>query len=102
MNKSNYKDELISATKVTQILDISAHTLNSWYQFYTDDTLEKPEDMPNLPDYIQERPRGPRFWRSEDVESLKKFKEWVPKGRGGVMGRINERYWSERYRKHSK
>lgn len=100
MINTNY--ELISATKVTQMLDISAHTLNSWYQFYNDESLEKPEDMPKLPEYIQERPRGPRFWKSNDIKALQEFKEWVPKGRGGVMGRVNERYWSDRYRKNSK
>lgn len=89
---------LLTATKVIQQLDISARTLDSWYKFYNG-SYEKPEGMPKLPPYIQERPRGPRFWKQSDMTALKEFKEWVPKGRGGVMGRVNEQYWSPQYRK---
>ena len=90
---------LLSATQVTQRLNISAHTLDTWYKYYGDETLEKPENMPELPVYIQQRPRGPRFWKEFDIATLLAFKQWVPKGRGGVMGRVNERYWSVNYRK---
>lgn len=89
---------LLSATKVIQQLDISARTLDSWYKFYNG-PYEKPEGMPELPEYTQTRPRGPRFWKQSDMPALKAFKEWIPKGRGGVMGRVNEHCWSPQYRK---
>ena len=57
---------------------------------YYNSDLEKPDDMPKLPKYIQYRPRGPRYWKQSDIPALLAFKEWVPKGRSGVMGRINE------------
>lgn len=91
--------DMLTATKVIQHLDISSRTLDSWYKFYAS-TEEKPEGMPELPPYIQTRPRGPRYWKESDIPALLAFKEWVPKGRGGVMGRINERCWSPQYRKN--
>lgn len=92
------KDILLSVTKVVQQLDISARTLDSWYKYYNGN-YEKPNDMPTLPPYTQSRPRGPRFWKQSDMPALQAFKEWVPKGRGGVMGRVNEHNWSPQYRK---
>lgn len=88
--------EKISATKVTQYLDISYNTLNSWYRWYNNPMYPKPKDMPKLPEFIQDTPRGPRYWTEDDLYDLRKFKEWIPKGRNGVMGDYNARYWGER------
>ena len=90
-------NDMLSATKVTQKLNISARTLDSWYKFYQSN-LDKPNGMPKLPDYVQTRPRGPRYWNPSDIKQLKKFQEWIPRGRNGVMGRINERNWAHKYR----
>lgn len=90
-------EAVMSATKVTQALDISARTLDNWYKYYHSD-IEKPDDMPTLPEYYQSRYKGPRYWKVSDISALQAFKDWIPRGRGGVMGRINERYWSNRYR----
>ena len=86
----------ITATKITQFLDISVQTLNSWYAWYNDPEFEKPEGTPYLPPYEQEHPRAPRYWTEDDLYDLRKFKEWVPKGRGGVMGNHNARFWGVR------
>lgn len=95
------KNDLLTASKVSQKLDISTRTLDNWYKFYTGD-FDHPDDMPTLPEYIQESVRGPRYWKPEDIKTLKKFKEWIPRGRGGVMGRLNERYWSAEHRQNNK
>ena len=92
-------ENLLTATKVIRQLDISARTLDAWYIYYNSD-LEKPKDMPELPMYEQSRPRGPRYWKQSDIPKMKAFKEWIPKGRNGVMGRINERFWCTSYRKN--
>lgn len=86
----------ITATKITQFLDISVQTLNSWYAWYNDPKFEKPEGTPYLPPYEQANPRAPRYWTEDDLYDLRKFKEWVPKGRGGVMGNHNARFWGAR------
>lgn len=89
----------ISATKITQFLDISYATLNSWYKWYNDDNFVKPKNTPYLPPYKQDHPRAPRYWTPDDLYDLKKFKEWVPKGRRGVMGEYNQRFWGNRNKK---
>lgn len=86
----------ITATKISQFLNISVATLNSWYKWYNNEEFSKPKDTPYLPPYIQDTPRGPRYWTEDDLYDLRKFKEWIPKGRGGVMGDCNARYWGER------
>lgn len=88
--------EKITATKISQFLNISTTTLNSWYKWYNDPTFKKPKDTPYLPPYSQEHPRAPRYWTEDDLYDLRKFKEWIPKGRGGVMGDCNARYWGAR------
>ncbi|MBO7212398.1 MAG: hypothetical protein J6V44_15530 [Methanobrevibacter sp.] len=98
MIKDNEK--LLTASKVAQELDISTKTLNNWYMWYYDDTIEKPKNFPKLPDFIQEYPKGPRYWTIEDVVQLKKFQAWRPTGRAGVMGRVSEKYYgTKRYAK---
>lgn len=85
----------LSANKVSQYLDISTVTLANWYKFYNSD-IDKPKDMPELPAYEQLHPRGPKYWKQEDLPKLKAFQDWIPKGRGGVMGLYNARYWGAR------
>ena len=85
-----------SANKISQYLDISVQTLNSWYKWYNDESIVKPPDTPFLPPYEQASTRGKRLWSEDYLYDLRKFKEWIPKGRGGVMGDINARCWGER------
>lgn len=86
----------LTASKVAQALDISPGTLTNWYRWYENAGEEKPSETPALPNYTQESIRGPRFWREEDIPQLRKFQEWIPKGRGGVMGSWNAKFWGAR------
>ena len=88
--------EKLTAMKVCQQLDIAPQTLNNWYKWYSSSEFKKPEGMPELPPYEQAGPRAPRFWSEEAVEQLRVFKEWIPKGRGGVMGSYTARFWGSR------
>ena len=88
--------EKFTAIKVCQQLDISPQTLNNWYRWYVSPDYSKPEGMPELPSYIQNGPRTTRYWTEEGVKKLKQFKDWLPKGRGGVMGEYSARFWGER------
>ena len=85
-----------SASYVANKLNISTKTLNNWYKWYQDSTIEKPEDFPALPEFIQESVRGPRYWTESDIKQLKKFQEWLPHGRNGVMGAVSRQYWSKK------
>ena len=86
----------LSATKVAQHLDISVPTLNSWYKWYLNDEFKKPKGVPTLPKYEQSGPRAVRYWDPKDLPLLEEFQRWIPKGRGGLMGSMNARYWGER------
>lgn len=86
----------LTATKISQHLDISVSTLNSWYAWYMNDDYEKPKDVPILPKYEQSGQRTIRYWDEKDIPILKAFQEWVPKGRGGLMGSHNAKYWGVR------
>lgn len=95
---TNNNNEMLTATKVCQHLDISFRTLDNWYKYAKSD-IEKPADMPVLPQYTQERARAIRLWNPNDLPALEAFKNWIPKGRNGVMGRINQKYWKPEFRK---
>ena len=89
----------LSASQVMAKLNISYPTLNNWYKYYLDETIEKPKDMPELPMYQQNGTRGVRLWEASDIKKLKKFKDWIPKGRNGVMGKVSSNYWGARQQK---
>lgn len=83
--------EWLSLTKVCKELDIVTDTLQTWYKWWNDKTEEKPDDCPGLPHRIREGER--LFWLARDLPQLRAFKEWVPKGRAGVMGKYNRMRW---------
>ena len=85
-------ENLFTSSRVANALDVSVKTLSSWYKWYQDDSIEKPKNFPQLPEYLQEHKNAPRYWTKDGVKQLKKFKKWVPKGRNGVMGAINNQY----------
>lgn len=91
-------NEKISSMGVCKELNISYRTLERWYKWYNS-LSDVPKDVPKLPMYEQAKPRGAKFWTSEDVEQLKEFKKWIPKGRNGIMGRVSQRYWKPELRK---
>lgn len=86
----------LTASKVSQALDISVITLNNWYAWYMNDEIDKPDDMPELPKYEQAYERATRYWNEEDIKLIKIFQEWIPRGRGGVMGAQSSKYWGDR------
>lgn len=92
----------MTATQVAQHLEISVRTLDNWVKWYYDPNTHKPVDTPVVPAPTQEWVRGPRYWTAGEVKALEVFKAWVPKGRAGVMGETNSRYWGERGRRANK
>ena len=90
---------LLTASEVANKLGVSVKTLTIWYKWYNDSSIQKPKDCPELPMYQQDSPHGKRFWDKKHISKLKKFKNWVPKGRNGLMGSINKQFWSKTYTK---
>ena len=90
------KNGMLTASEVCNQLGISVKTLTNWYKWYYDDNFDKPENIPELPMYIQTHKNGPRFWTEQSLQGLHKFHEFLPKGRNGIMGEFSKRYWPAR------
>jgi hypothetical protein len=86
----------LTATRVAQHLDISVPTLTNWYRWYNNPDYDKPSNVPELPKYEQNGKRATRYWKEEDLPKLIKFRDWVPKGRAGIMGEHNAQFWGDR------
>lgn len=85
----------LSASQVANRLDISVNTLSNWYRWKAQE-IDTPVSAPKLPQFTRDWVGGPRRWEESDLPALQAFKEWIPKGRAGVMGKTNSRYWGER------
>ena len=82
--------KLLNVDDVCDELGITTATLANWYKFKT----ENPEaEICNLlPEIIRIGPRNARFWRVEDLDRLKTFRDEMPRGRRGIMGSVTQRY----------
>lgn len=82
--------KLLNAQEVAVIVGISVPTLNSWYKWRK---LEPDHEMSTLlPDYVQEGGRQTRYWKDTDVWKLIEFRQRIPKGRNGILGKVTQQY----------
>lgn len=86
----------LTASQVAAKVDVSVYTLKRWYKWYESLSAEEFEKhilnkMPKLPDYLTIGTTAWRYWDEEDIPQIKKFKEWVPNTRAGVMGSLNKK-----------
>lgn len=91
--KDTEQGKYLTTPQVAERVGVSTKTLNNWYKYYVSDS-EKPANMPELPMYIQKVYRGLKLWKPEDIDKIIAFKEWIPRGKNGVMADISSRYWS--------
>lgn len=85
VSRKNYKElGYLTATQVAAELNTSVITLTRWYDWYA---ISENKDCPKLPPYIRENDNdnSRRYWRSEDIPQLIKFKRWIPYGFGRQM-----------------
>ncbi|MBQ4543382.1 MAG: hypothetical protein IJA19_04345 [Clostridia bacterium] len=90
------KEGYLGASQVANALDISVITLSNWYRWWKTTDTSKLAGVPPLPDFEQDGPRAPRYWKEEDLDKLREFQKWVPKGRNGLMGEVSKRFWSNK------
>lgn len=85
----------VSISEVAQQLEVSNDTIFRWYQWYEDDSFEKPEDLV-LPKYVYLDKRRTKFFHINDVDLLKDFKKSLGKDGKyrGVMAKYNSYFWS--------
>lgn len=87
----------LSTMQVCYLLGIYPNTLMNWYKYINKtDPADLPKDCPGLPPYTQSHKGGKKFWSPSDLHQLYAFKQWVPKGRGGVMSEISKDYWCQK------
>lgn len=91
------KKEYLTLIEVSMKVGVSIQTLNNWYAF----KRMRPDNeyAKMLPDYIQEGKGNRRLWKATDIEQIKKFKEVLPQGRGGILGCVTQRYENKRRNK---
>lgn len=87
---------MLTAIQLAGILNVGVERISAWYKWYNDDNFKKPNDLPELPEYYRKHPTSKRYWKKEDVKKIKKFQEALGRGRAGVMGEFNARFWQER------
>lgn len=87
---SEAPEKLIGIDEIYMKTGIHPNTINTWYRWYDNDSIEKPSCVPHLPVYQQFEKRGKRFWREDDIKFILEFKKWVPKGRAGLMGNVSQ------------
>lgn len=94
------EDRLLNATEVAMIAGCSVPMLNMWYKWrdlHPDNEIAK-----ILPDYerVGSKTRGKRVWKYSEVHRVAEFRKHVPKGRGGFMAEVTQKY--RPYRKEMK
>jgi len=88
------KNTRLTQTQVCYLLGIEVRTIRRWYEYInTTPPEEIPETCPGLPTPTIAGKNGQKFFTQTDLHQLYDFQQWIPKGRGGVMGRISEQHW---------
>lgn len=84
------KEKLLKAEEVALLIGSSVRSIDIWYRWKREDPDHELAKL--LPDYIQEGSRQTRYWKNSDVWKLIKFKQSLPHGRNGILGKITQKY----------
>lgn len=83
------EEKMYSIEEVAVKLGVSYKTICNWYAY----KRKFPEDVwaQKLPEYkLGGMRNAKRLWTEQDLEQLFKFKEELPRGRGGVLGKVTQ------------
>ena len=93
------EEKLYTVTEVAFYIGVVVPTINRWYLY----KKENPDSewAQYIPDYVtlSDNQKAPRYWRESDIYRLIEFHQKFPKGRGGVMGSVTQRYQPKQRRK---
>lgn len=85
------KEQALRIEEVAIILGVSTNTINYWYRFKAQNPDNEYAKL--LPDYHQDGgEKSPRYWKQNDIPKFIQFQEKIPKGRGGIMGAVTQKY----------
>ncbi len=82
-------EKMIKIERVAVEIDVSVQTINTWYRFkknFPDNEYAK-----ILPEYHQDGCRRTRYWNISDLDKLREFKQKIPHGHTGVMGKLTHK-----------
>jgi hypothetical protein len=86
---SNEKIYLID--EVCEILKVSTHTLQKWYQwerYELRDGIVSENYLP-IPNKLTNKRGKPKFWTENQIKELQKFKNEIVMGRNGRFGKYS-------------
>lgn len=84
------QQEYMTSVEVCYLLGVTENTLRNWYKWYK----IKEADCPELP--MPEKIKNKNYWHKSDLNKLIVFKNWIPKGRNGVMGVVNRKFFPKK------
>jgi len=83
------EEKMLSIEEVAVKLGVSYKTLCNWYAYkrkFPDDVWSQ-----KLPDYTLGGDKNTkRLWKESDLDKLVAFKAELPRGRGGVLGKVTQ------------
>ena len=91
------EEKLLSIEEIAVELGCSYKTLCNWYAFKRAEPDNEYAKM--LPDYVQLGVRRKRLWKASDLEKLKQFRDSIPRGRGGVLGKVTQVWYHNKKEK---
>ena len=84
----------INAQQLSVMTGVSVKTLDIWYMWKR---LHPEHELAQLlPDYTQEGSRNKRYWDYDAIYQILEFRKALPRGRGGIMGEITQKYIRKR------
>ncbi len=91
--KFNKTDNYLTLGQVAQHLGVANNTIKRWYQWYEDDTFNKPTDL-ELPKYHYFDRRGTKFFEKTDLPLFEDFQAKLQRGQiyWGIMAEFNQQF----------
>ena len=88
-------ERMLRIEEVAVEIHSSIYSINNWYRFKRENPDNKYAKL--LPDFYQpEGTRQTRYWRKSDMPKLIDFKTTIPRGCGGIMGSVTQRYYKKK------
>jgi predicted DNA-binding transcriptional regulator AlpA len=82
------EERLLRVEEVALLVGCAAKTINSWYQFKKLEPNNPYAKM--LPDYEQATTKSTRYWKQSDIAKIVEFKNSIPHGCRGVLGKVTQ------------
>lgn len=93
---SSVNNEYMSIRQVSNVLDISDHTISRWYKWFESSEFQKPADL-TLPPYVYKDRRKTKYFRKSDIPKLREFSRKLKTTHRGCMSEFNAAYqWGKR------